>query len=80
MSRILLAEDDEIMRETLFDRLTKNGWQVDDAKDGKKALSLVEENYYNLVLSDIGMPGLDVTHLLDKILRVSPDTDDRAAW
>jgi two-component system response regulator AtoC len=75
MSRILLAEDDEIMRETLFDRLTKNGWQVDKAKDGKKALSLVEENYYNLVLSDIRMPGLDGNRLLDKIQRVSPETD-----
>jgi len=75
MSRILLAEDDEIMRETLFDRLTKNGWQVDSAKDGKEALSLVEQNFYNLVLSDIRMPGLDGTLLLDKILRISPDTD-----
>lgn len=75
MSRILLAEDDEIMRETLFDRLTKNGWQVDSAKDGKEALSLVEQNYYNLVLSDIRMPGIDGTQLLDKILRISPDTD-----
>ena len=36
MPRILLAEDDEIMRETLFDRLAKNGWQVDSEKDGKK--------------------------------------------
>jgi len=75
MPRILLAEDDEIMRETLFDRLTNNGWQVDWADDGKKALSLVEQNYYNLVLSDIRMPGIDGTHLLDKILRISPDTD-----
>ncbi|MFC1843771.1 sigma-54-dependent transcriptional regulator [Thermodesulfobacteriota bacterium] len=75
MSRILLAEDDEIMRETLFDRLTKNGWHVDSAKDGKEALSLVEQNFYNLVLSDIRMPGLDGTLLLNKILRISPDTD-----
>jgi len=75
MPRILLAEDDEIMRETLFDRLSMNGWQVDGARDGKEALSLVEHNYYQLVLSDIRMPGLDGTHLLDKILRMSPDTD-----
>lgn len=75
MPRILLAEDDEIMRETLFDRLTKNGWQVDGAKDGKEAISLVEQNYYNLVLSDIRMPGLDGTVLLEKVLRISPDTD-----
>jgi len=75
MSRILLAEDDEIMRETLYDGLTKKGWQVDGASDGKKALSLVEQNYYNLVLTDIRMPGLDGIVLLDKILRLSPDTD-----
>ena len=75
MPRILLAEDDEIMRETLFDRLSKNDWQVDGAKDGKEALKLVEQNYYHLVLSDIRMPGLDGTLLLDRILRVSPDTD-----
>ena len=75
MPRILLAEDDEIMRETLFDRLYKNGWQVEGAKDGKEALALVEQNYYNLVLSDIRMPGLDGTLLLDKVLRISPETD-----
>jgi two-component system response regulator AtoC len=75
MPRILLAEDDEIMRETLFDRLLKNGWQVDGANDGKEALKLAEQNYYNLVLSDIRMPGLDGTLLLDKILRISPETD-----
>jgi two-component system response regulator AtoC len=75
MPRILLAEDDDIMRETLFDRLLKNGWQVDGVKNGKEALSLAEQNYYNLVLSDIRMPGLDGTLLLNKILRISPDTD-----
>ena len=44
MPRILLAEDDEIMRETLYDRLTMNGWQVDGVGDGKKALALVNQN------------------------------------
>jgi DNA-binding NtrC family response regulator len=63
------------MRETLFDRLAKNGWQVESAKDGKQALKLVEQNYYHLVLSDIRMPGLDGTRLLERVLRLSPDTD-----
>ncbi|MBW2501569.1 MAG: sigma-54-dependent Fis family transcriptional regulator [Deltaproteobacteria bacterium] len=75
MARILLAEDDEIMRETLFDRLAKSGWQVDSARDGREAIKLVEQNFYNLVLSDIRMPGLDGTTLLGKILRLSPGTD-----
>ena len=75
MPRILLAEDDEIMRETLYDRLTMNGWQVDGVGDGKKALALVNQNFYQVVLSDIRMPGLDGTRLLNKILQVSPETD-----
>ena len=75
MSKILLAEDDEIMRETLFDRLSKNGWQVESASDGKEALALIEQNFYNLVLSDIRMPGLNGTLLLERVLRISPDTD-----
>ena len=42
MSRILLTEDDEIMRITLYDRLKANGWDVDAASDGKAALALIE--------------------------------------
>ncbi|MBW2660168.1 MAG: response regulator, partial [Deltaproteobacteria bacterium] len=34
MPRILLAEDDEIMRISVYDRLNKNQWQVDEAEDG----------------------------------------------
>lgn len=75
MPRILLAEDDEIMRETLYDRLTMNGWQVDGVADGKKALALINQNFYQIVLSDIRMPGLDGTRLLNKIIRISPETD-----
>jgi two-component system response regulator AtoC len=75
MPRILLAEDDEIMRETLYDRLTMNGWQVDGVGDGKKALDLLNQNFYQVVLSDIRMPGLDGTRLLNKIIKISPETD-----
>ena len=41
MPRILLAEDDEIMRISISDRLKKYGWQVDEAKDGRQAMGLV---------------------------------------
>ena len=50
MPRILLAEDDEIMRETLFDRLSMNGWQVDGAVRlvaGKCAADLVGGGLYS---------------------------------
>ncbi len=75
MPRILLAEDDEIMRISIYDRLRKYGWQVDEAEDGRKALALYEKNQYDLVVSDIRMPGLDGRTLLDNIRRQNPDTD-----
>jgi two-component system response regulator AtoC len=76
MPRILLAEDDEIMRITLYDRLRRNkGWQVDDAENGTDAMTLIEKNVYHLVISDIRMPGLDGMGLMEQIKRLSPATD-----
>ena len=56
ISRILLAEDDEIMRVTLGDRLKKQGWEVDEAEDGREALDKISTNRYHVVISDIRMP------------------------
>jgi len=75
VARILLTEDDEIMRITLYDRLKANGWDVDAAADGKEALALMEENAYQLVISDIRMPGMDGISLLERIARISASTD-----
>ncbi len=73
--RILLAEDDEIMRITLGDRLKKKGWSVDEAEDGNKALQLMQSASYQVVISDIRMPGLDGHQLLEKVKELSPGTN-----
>ncbi len=75
MPRILLAEDDEIMRISIYDRLKKYGWQVDEAEDGLKAMALYEKNQYHLIISDIRMPGLDGLTLLHNVRKQNPDTD-----
>ncbi|PID41364.1 MAG: sigma-54-dependent Fis family transcriptional regulator [Proteobacteria bacterium] len=75
MARILLAEDDEIMRISVSDSLKKFGWDVDEAVDGLTARDLCRNNQYNLVVSDIRMPGMDGRELLRFILKQSPDTD-----
>ena len=46
MARILLAEDDEIMRITLYDRLKSHGLEVDQAIDGKEALLKIKQKNY----------------------------------
>ena len=73
--RILLAEDDEIMRVTLGDRLKKNGWEVDEAEDGRVALDKINHNNYHVVISDIRMPHVSGLELLDVLLKGSPNTD-----
>ncbi len=74
MSRILLAEDDEIMRITLKDILSGQDWQVDAVTNGREAVELLEKHNYHLVLSDIRMPGIDGLELLQRTLALSPLT------
>ena len=75
MPSILLAEDDEIMRISVSDRLKQQGWLVDEAEDGIIAAEMMNRKQYNLVVSDIRMPGLDGINLLKKINEQSRDTD-----
>ncbi len=75
MIRVLLAEDDEIMRITLYDRLAANGWKVDQVADGKAALVKLNDEKYHLVISDIRMPGLDGISLMSHVHRLSPGTE-----
>lgn len=74
MPRILLAEDDEIMRISVSDSLKKQGWRVEEAEDGPKAMALFDRHQYNLVISDIRMPGMDGLTLLKKVRQQSPET------
>ncbi len=75
MARILLAEDDEIMRVSVYDKLKQFGWQVDEVENGLEGVKLLEENDYQLVISDIRMPELDGVKLLEKVKEISPETD-----
>lgn len=75
MIKILLAEDDEIMRVSVSDKLKKFGWQVDEASDGLGARELCDKQQYDVVISDIRMPGMDGIGLLQHVLKQSPTSD-----
>ena len=75
MARILLAEDDEIMRITVRDRLEKHHWQVDAVENGSEALEKLKRHNYHLVISDIRMPGIDGLQILDLVHQSAPFTD-----
>lgn len=75
MVRILLAEDDEIMRISVYDRLKQFDWHIDQVENGLDGVKMLAKNDYHLLISDIRMPGLDGLKLLQKVKELSPETD-----
>ena len=67
MAHILVVDDEDKMRNILKIMLSMKGHRVDEAADGETALSLIKENSYDLIISDIRMPGLDGMELLKKV-------------
>lgn len=59
MAKILLVEDEKVLREAFTILLRANGYEVDPAADGHEALKLWQSNRYQLVLLDLMMPVLD---------------------
>ncbi|MBX7540813.1 cell cycle two-component system response regulator CpdR [Qipengyuania sphaerica] len=72
--QILLAEDDEAMRVYLERALRQAGYGVDAVDRGTDAIPLLEENHYDLLLSDIVMPEMDGIELAQRCNEISPAT------
>ncbi|WP_029914937.1 sigma-54-dependent transcriptional regulator [Pelobacter seleniigenes] len=73
--RIMIAEDEEIMRITVADHLRSEGWQVDEVSGGNEALALLQKQSYDIIVSDIRMPGMDGEKLLAAVKQQSPATE-----
>jgi DNA-binding NtrC family response regulator len=71
--RILIVEDEEKMRRILDIMLSGDGYLVDTAEDGLKALSLCEKNSYSLIVTDLKMSPMDGLTLMRKLRKVSPE-------
>lgn len=74
MIRILLAEDDEAMRTYLARALQNAGYEVAAVDRGTAALSLLQSEHFDLLLSDIVMPEMDGIELAQRCNEVSPRT------
>ena len=72
--KILVADDEQSMREFLDIMLKKEGYRVSLASNGEEVLNLAEKDIFDLILMDIRMPKLDGIAVLKKIKALSPET------
>ncbi|GIK21993.1 MAG: sigma-54-dependent Fis family transcriptional regulator [Ignavibacteriota bacterium] len=73
-NKILVVDDEEIIRDSLFYILEKEGYQVDKAENGKTAYEKILANHFDLVITDIEMPLMKGTELLEKIKTINFQT------
>ena len=69
MSKILIVEDEPNMRLGLKDNLEFEGYEVEQAEEGEKALKMIREKQYNLILLDVMLPkisGFDICKTIRK--------------
>jgi len=67
MIKVLVVDDEEPFRRLLDRELTRKGFSVDVAPDGRAGLSLAKVNVYDIVLLDIMMPGMDGITMMKKM-------------
>jgi DNA-binding NtrC family response regulator len=70
--RILIADDDDALRESLELVLAAEGYEVVAARDGTQALALLDAQSVDVVLCDLRMPGIDGLELLPQLVRRLP--------
>ncbi len=73
MIRILLAEDDRVMREYLTRALERSGYAVSAVDRGTEAIPLLETEHFDLLLTDIVMPEMDGIELAQRAGEMVPD-------
>jgi two-component system, NtrC family, response regulator AtoC len=75
MARILVADDEPGLREFITDSLELDDHTVVPAKDGREAAKLLDERGFDLVITDLKMPGLSGMDLLRKVRAEQPEVE-----
>ena len=70
---ILVVDDEASIRNLLTDVISKEGYEVTTAADGEEAVGLLQRDHFELIISDLAMPGINGIQVLLEAKRIDPD-------
>jgi len=73
--KVLVVDDEAIVRESLRDWLIDVGYQVFTAENGPKALEIIERERLGIVIADLVMPGMDGIEMMKRAREIQPDIE-----
>jgi len=71
---ILIVDDEESVRDSLYNWFIEDGYRVECAENANKALSLLESDSFDIILADIKMPGMDGLEMMRRIKLLKSDS------
>jgi two-component system, NtrC family, nitrogen regulation response regulator NtrX len=74
LARILIVDDEAVIRRTFKSILETENYDVDEAADGVECLAKVKQKAYDVIFLDIRMPRMDGMEALEKIQNISPES------
>ena len=73
VDRILVIDDDPISCEYVYEALLRNSYDVDVAADGEQGVEMAKKKEYDLVITDMKMPGMDGVQVVESIKEISTE-------
>lgn len=74
MPRILVIDDEQLLRSTVVTILTRGGYSVEEASDGQAGIAMFHKNPPDVVITDIFMPNRDGIEIIRELKHSSPQT------